>query len=470
MRHFLVALLFTLSLLVGKSLADDRISLRVLYCGDPGSEREADFKAFLEKYFTSVTVAEKPEFKEEQAKDSDVVIFDWTNVYKNGRMDDEKMSRLYKAIPILSKDYARPTILIGQRGGLIANPLQLKINWLCLCLEGPAHRVAVDHPLFHTPLEVKPEFEDIPTREGYPEISIDRSLGSTMKVWRAQAKDYPEIDPGLVSDLYGFGDSPDSEAIAQGISEKGPDNLALGRHANFFLWGFSAPPADMTPSGKRLFVNVVAYMPKFDGQKPLVHKETNDARSRDWALRYSILPRELKPEMIEKQEKQRRASLEKEFKEHPEQFSKTEQENPQAYIEQSVERQKKSTVKLMSELFSEQLRNEFGLDTDKYVAYYTENLEYLEPLRKDRSSIAAFVVDEDAKSLGTSNRKIASLEKWISMVETSDQPELATRLLKRYTQEEFDTAAKWRAWLTKNRDQLFFSDVGGFKFFVAPGK
>jgi len=27
---------------------------------------------------------------------------------------------------------------------------------------------------------------------------------------------------------------------------------------------------------------------------------------------------------------------------------------------------------------------------------------------------------------------------------------------------------EWRNWLTKNREQLFFSDVGGFAFFVAP--
>ena len=108
-----------------------------------------------------------------------------------------------------------------------------------------------------------------------------------MKVWRVQTKDYPEIDPGLVSDLYGFADSPDAEVIAQGVAGKGPDTLALGRQANFFLWGFSALPADMTPSGQRLFVNVVSYMRKFDGQMPLVRKT---ARSREWAFCYATIP------------------------------------------------------------------------------------------------------------------------------------------------------------------------------------
>ena len=56
------------------------------------------------------------------------------------------------------------------------------------------------------------------------------------------------------------------------------------------------------------------------------------------------------------------------------------------------------------------------------------------------------------------------------MLERKDQPELATRLLERYTQEEFDTAQRWRDWLEGNRNRLFFSDVGGFKFFVGPAK
>jgi hypothetical protein len=54
------------------------------------------------------------------------------------------------------------------------------------------------------------------------------------------------------------------------------------------------------------------------------------------------------------------------------------------------------------------------------------------------------------------------------MLERKEQSELALRLLKRYTQERFETASQWRTWLNANRSRLFFSDVGGYKFFVAP--
>ena len=101
-----------------------------------------------------------------------------------------------------------------------------------------------------------------------------------------------------MSTLYGFADSPDAEVIGQGIADKSPDTVALGRQANFFLWGFSAPPSDMTPAGQRLFVNVVAYMRQFDGQAPLVSPK---AKSREWALIDARMPRFMSDEYLEAQ-------------------------------------------------------------------------------------------------------------------------------------------------------------------------
>jgi len=93
------------------------------------------------------------------------------------------------------------------------------------------------------------------------------------------------------------------------------------------------------------------------------------------------------------------------------------------------------------------------------------NLEYLRATQ-DRPPL--FAVDEDAKAVGPSNRSVEMLARCVRMLEQKRQPELAFRLLKRYTQEKFDTAGQWRAWLDANRGRLFFSDVGGYKFFVAP--
>jgi hypothetical protein len=113
----------------------------------------------------------------------------------------------------------------------------------------------------------------------------------------------------------------------------------------------------------------------------------------------------------------------------------------------------------------EALRKEFGMDAEKYQAYYESNLEYLMP---ESGGSLKFVVDEDVKRIGCSNRQVEMLDRCVSMLEQNQQPELALRLLQRYTQENYGTGAEWRAWLDKNRKRLFFSDLGGYKFFVSP--
>jgi hypothetical protein len=106
------------------------------------------------------------------------------------------------------------------------------------------------------------------------------------------------------------------------------------------------------------------------------------------------------------------------------------------------------------------------MDADKYISYYKENLEYLRPVDGETKWESVFQVDEDVKAIKSSNRRIEMLDRCVSMIEKNDRPELALRLLKRYTGENFDIPGQWRAWLDKNRSRLFFSDVGGYKFFL----
>jgi hypothetical protein len=276
-----------------------------------------------------------------------------------------------------------------------------------------AHGVVPTHAIFHKPHQVAIRYEDLPTPENYRHWPGGEKLGKTMKGWKVQTKKFPEIDPGLVSDPYGFADSPDAEVISSGLNSKGPDAVVLGRHGNFFLWGFSAQPSDMTPEMRTCFVNTVHYIKKFDGQKPLVRKTSS---GREWALVCA------------------------------------------GYLKQI------SSEDFINRNFPEDLRRRFGKDPEKYLAYYKENLEYL------HRSNNHVVVDEDVKGLGLSNRRVELLDRCVALLEKGEQAELALRVLKRYTAETFIEAKEWRAWLDKNRDRLFFTDVGGYKFLVGPAK
>jgi len=449
-------------------LADEHFTVRVLYCGDPGSDREADFRSFLERHFTKITLHDLRTFKEDDAKGQDLVIFDWTPV-SNGMGQPNFLKLLRLPERTLSKEFTRPAIVIGPAGAKISSSLQLKIRPLCICLTGPAHHLALSHPLFHSPLEVDPKLEQIPTPAEYPYLGLDPALGPTMNVWRAQKKDFPDIDAGVVANLYGFNDSPDAEVFAQGIAEKGPDSVPLARHANFFLWGFSAPPADMTPAGKRLFINAVCYMRQFDGQTPLVRFES---QSREWALRFAMLPRFLSDDYKQREIRRYRPL----FKQHPGWIPATYKGTVDDYISETLLRGTQAgTRQSMKRMLPEPLRKKFGLDADKYVAYYKENLEYLRPGDGDLLGLVVagngtygFVVDEDAKAVGPSNRRAELLERCVTKLKKNDHAEVALRLLKRYTSQTFETAGPWRTWLDQNRRRLFFSDVGGYKFFVGP--
>lgn len=64
--------------------------------------------------------------------------------------------------------------------------------------------------------------------------------------------------------------------------------------------------------------------------------------------------------------------------------------------------------------------------------------------------------------------KIEILDVCVAMIERGDRPELALRLLRRYTTEDFSDARHWRSWLDSARDRLYFDEIGRFKFAVAP--
>jgi hypothetical protein len=269
--------------------------------------------------------------------------------------------------------------------------------------------VVPSHEIFQKPLKVDLQFEDHAVPSNYRHYPGGDKLGQTLKVWKVQTKKFPEIDPGMVSDPYGFADSPDAEVISAGLNSKGPDSVALARHGNFFLWGFSASPADMTPEARKCFINAVCYIKKFDGQKPIVRKTSS---GREWALVYA------------------------------------------GYLKQITDQE------FIKRLFPEDVRRRFGKDPEKYVAYYQENLEYVVPAQGG----SGFAVDEDAKSLGLSNRKIELLDKCVALLEQGEKTDIARRMLARYTTEHFTDAKEWRSWLAENRSRLFFTDSGGYKW------
>jgi hypothetical protein len=67
-----------------------------------------------------------------------------------------------------------------------------------------------------------------------------------------------------------------------------------------------------------------------------------------------------------------------------------------------------------------------------------------------------------------SNRKIESLQRLIDLFDDAQHADTAKKLLSRYVACAYDTSQQWRQWFDENKNRIYFTDVGGYKFLVVP--
>jgi len=273
-----------------------------------------------------------------------------------------------------------------------------------------AHAESLEHEVYSRPFKVEPEFEFRQTPTNYRGFPDGDKLPDKMKVWLVQdtGKNYG----GVVARSHGFTDSPDAEILALGFNRgKEYGAVGVGRHGNILQWGYSAPPSKMTQAGKNFFLNCICYVHRFDGKAPLVRRSSSHRMN---AIRLAALIDRIKDESF---------------------FSST---------------------------FSPDLKKKYEGDPNGLVQYYRDDFELI---YRDRT----FQIDNELKSLGiNSNRSIDTLERLISLLKDDTHADTARLLLARYMNQSFESPAQWQSWLEANRDRIFFSDVGDYKFLVAP--
>lgn len=279
-----------------------------------------------------------------------------------------------------------------------------------------AHAESLDHEVFSKPFKVEPQFESMKTPGDYRKYPDGDKLPDQMKVWRVQ--NTGKRFGGVVARPYGFTDSPDAEVLALGVNTgKQYGAVGVGRHGNILQWGYSAPPSKMTDAGRKLFLNCICYIHQFDGKGPLIRKIA-----------------------IHRLDTIRQA--------------------PGA--ERFWQRRKRRNDKRSRPNIPDDITKKFLGDPNGLVKYYKDNLEFI-------YEDGQFRVDSELKSLGfNSNREVATLERLISLLKDESHAETARRLLARYTNESFSEPEQWQSWFDENKDRIYFTDVGGYKFFVVP--
>ncbi len=320
----------------------------------------------------------------------------------------------------------------------------------------------VQHAIFNTPHGVDLTIEDRVTPDLYAHSLEGRDLGSTMPMWRVQTEGYTEGNDqliGVVSSGYGFTDSPDTEWISGGVNSKGLNSVAIGRHGNFFHWGFAASPTYMTDEAKLVFINAVHYIAGFRGQKPVGHKIRGMVPRIAIELALDQLTEASYAATIRRYDRLRADADAKKQK-------------VQARIDagedvSDVDKRVLSYPTIKTPGRFDRIKryiphDQWGaLDGDEaaIAEYFRANLPYM---RGDPENYS-LVVDQELKQFGQPNNELGFLDRAVAAF--GDKP-VARTLLERYTEHSFDSAAEWGAWLKQNRDALFFTEVGGYKWVV----
>ncbi|KQM72891.1 hypothetical protein ASE74_21570 [Pedobacter sp. Leaf216] len=468
MKKILTVCLMLISLLTFASgKRRDKIALRVLYVGynpdkpmpenvvyystTPGivdkvyKTRMADFKAFLEQRFTEVSVVDVADYKVEMSDEVDVTLMD--------------------AGPVaLPANFNRPMVLMHAMAPNVGLPLGLKFDWYCQCLDNEALNIKTSHPIFNTPNAVKLTLVKKTTPGSFFNGHQAATTPKQMDMWQVVKQGFSSKEPyliGMVSHGEGFNDSPDAESISGGVCLKNAEAVALGRQGNYFMWGFAGSPDYMTDEAKDVFVNSICYIKKFDHLSAIVKKVQIETRSGIDELVYRLNKDLYNQAIVSRKEGNlRMLKMQQELKDKKAKGEDIGHGN-EMFLKMPITNDTQSFEDYVKGFAGDSLFNIYGTNINQYHQYYRQNYEYFYP-----SGVYSLQLDRDAQKLGISNRKVALLDKCVSLLESNTDVAMAQRLLERYTVEKFNKAADWRKWLDQNRNNLFYTEAGGFKFMV----
>ncbi|HKA06915.1 MAG TPA: hypothetical protein VKD71_06625 [Gemmataceae bacterium] len=274
-----------------------------------------------------------------------------------------------------------------------------------------------DHVLFQKPLPI-----DIKktTAVDTPEAFRDEIKSAKIEVLPLARDTKGRLAPGWCTYTYEHDGAPELEVICGGINSKTPKAGAVWRQGSLLHFGFDLAPAEMNDTGRALLVNAVAYIARFPDDRPIVHTpcvfvQGKRLVDRDYLARRLRQP---KPDL---------SGL-------PYFFAKGD--------------------------FEKHLKDK---SLEEVSSWYKRERDYL---RADADGKLA--VDAQARDFGVPPAGSEFLVK-ASAALGGPRAADARRLLVRYAPDgpgDNGSAADWATWVEKNRDYVFFSDTGGYRWYL----
>jgi hypothetical protein len=408
-RLFLLALVLVPPAVVFP--AEALLPLRVLYIG----HRAGEFTPLLKAHFTNVASIAREQFKPAQAEAFDVVLLDWpqSQVMRRAWLDGSPLGK--------REEWKKPTVLLGSAGLNLAVAWKLHGGSGCTCLAPVAYGIR-KHDIFKSPMTVNVDATtNIPTPPPFiHELKTDTipvlPLVDNIRSFHTVINDYQR---GWASHYYEFADLPEVEVFCGGLNEQTPRSAAFWRQGNLLHFGFEQSPAEMNATGRALLVNGIAYISRFTEDRPIdvsasVFGPDKIALSRSRAQRYfASFPKEL-----------------------PTMFS------------------------------AETLAASGWPDVTNATAWFESARPWLHP-----NSAKLLGMDAEAKSLGVRFDSPDFFPKAIAALRDNQTRPGAEILLARYAPEGTGALAgptAWEKWWQENSPYLFYSELGGYHWYVDP--
>jgi hypothetical protein len=277
-----------------------------------------------------------------------------------------------------------------------------------------------DHALFHSPLPI-----DVKKT-----IAVD-----TPDVWKGVVH-APKVEvlplardakglhaPGWCTYTYEHEGAPELEVLCGGLNHKTPKAGAVWRQGNLLHFGFDLSPAEMNEAGRSLLINSVAYISRFTEDRPIVRTPCVFVQGK----------RLFDRDRIGRILSEPRADL--------------------AALEYIVAKRD----------FEKSLKGE---SREEVAGWYRQVRDYL---HADEEGMLA--VDEESQSFGVPPSRADFIEKAAAALKDEGRAGLVRRLLTHYAPGGPGGEAsgeQWRAWWEKNQAYLFFSDTGGYRWYLDP--
>jgi hypothetical protein len=412
MKKLISLLAFALLFAGTLRAADTVLPLRVLYIG----HRAGAFLPLLQEHFATVKSVTRDQFKPPQADSFDVVLLDWpqSGNMRGAWLDGSPLGR--------REDWKKPTVLLGSAGLNLAVAWKLHGGSGCTCLAPVAYNLR-PHEIFQTPLPVDIRATiDIPTPEQFAhELKTNATIAvlplvDNIRSYHTVINDYQR---GWSTHYYEFANMPEVEVFCGGINEQTPRSAAFWRQGNLLHFGFEQSPPEMNAAGRAMLVNAVAYISHFTEDRPI-----------------DVTPSVFGPD-------------------------------PVALSRQRAKNYFANYAEAVPKVFTAATLASFNWhNVPAAQAWFASERPWLHPNTEN-----LLEVDAEAKALNIIFDSPDFFPKAIAALRDEQTKSAAATLLARYTADGPGAgadAAAWQRWWHENSPYLFYSELGGYRWYIDP--